>query len=122
MIPNNSTGDLYICQDPLIPCSANALTARRYYLNTTVDAKGATIYKVMYHHPDPKDKNKTVEDLIYMAPKGSILTLRFSPAAVNTPANVVEIDVALKQNLSQKANSRTISGTASTFVLLRNHP
>jgi hypothetical protein len=118
MIPNGSTGDLYYCQ--VSPCTSIDPTARRYYLNTTLDAKGATIYQVTYHHP--KGDGTIVDDNIYTAPNGSILTLRFSPASVSTPFNVVEIDVALKQNLSQTANSRTISGTASTFVLLRNHP
>jgi Tfp pilus assembly protein PilE len=118
MIPNNSTGDLYYCQ--VSPCTSGDLTARRYYLNTTVDAKGAITYQVIYHHP--KAGGGTIDEMIYTAPNGSILTLRFSPAAVGTPANVLEIDVALNQNLSQKANSRTISGTASTFVLIRNHP
>jgi len=114
---NNTTTavELYYCQDS--PCTYNDATARWYYLN-------ATGTSVIYHHPT--NNGKTIEEAIYTAPAGSGLSLRFSPAAVNTPSNVVEIDVALRQNLSTNlTNSRLAStsgsGAASTFILLRSH-
>jgi len=101
---NNTSGELYYCQDS--PCGgANDATARWYYLNSAGTS-------VIYHHPAAT--GGTTEENIYTAPAGSTLTLRFSPAAVNTPLNVVEIDVAL--------SGRRTTGAASTFVLLRDHP
>lgn len=110
---NNVSGELYYCQDS--PCTSNDATARWYYLNSTGTA-------LMYHYP-----NCIKDQTVYQAPTGATLSLRFSPAQVGTPAaasaNVVEIDVDLSQSISPaKANSRTNSGDASTFVLLRNHP
>ena len=120
----NLSGELYFCQDDPAICNYNDTTARWYYLNSA----GTSI---IYHHP--KSGGGTIEENIYTAPKQSALTLRFSPAVVGSPsgpsANVVEIDVALRQNLSPATvitNSRLSttsgSGAASTFVLLRNHP
>jgi hypothetical protein len=80
----------------------------------------------MYHHPAAG--GGTIEENIYTAPAASTLTLRFSPAEVGSPlapsSNVVEIDVALIKNLSVNITNKRLatSGTASTFVLLRNHP
>jgi hypothetical protein len=110
---NNATGEIYYCQDS--PCSTADATARWYYLNSA----GTSI---IYHHP--ASGGGTVEETIYKAPKGSTMSLRFSPAAVSIPANVVEIDVALSQNLpSNVTNKRlAVTGAASTFILLRNHP
>jgi len=142
---SNTSGEIYYCQDN--PCSQtgglNDTSARWYYLNST----GTSI---VYHHPAVG--GGTVEQIIYTAPKGSSMILRFEPAAISpsgsplacpagtipvpssgTPQvcllpNDVEIDVALRQNLSattQITNNRTNvisgSGSASTFVLLRNH-
>jgi len=114
---SNISGELYYCQitNPVVPCSNANATARWYYLN------GAGT-SVIYHHPQPG--GGTIEETIYTAPTGSTLNLRFSPAAVSTPLNVVEIDVdLLKILLPNITNSRlAISGAASTFVLLRSHP
>jgi hypothetical protein len=107
--------ELYFCQDS--PCTDTDATARWYYLNSTGTA-------VMYHYP-----GEAQDETIYTAPKGSALTLRFSPAVVGTPLNVVEIDVALRLNLSAatvvtntRSSTTSGSGAASTFVLLRDHP
>jgi hypothetical protein len=114
---NDTSGELYYCQDS--PCTATDSTARWYYLNSTGTS-------VMYHHP--KTGGGTVEETVYAAPTGSTLTLRFSPAQVGSPlapsANVVEIDVALTKNLPANVTNARLatSGTASTFVLLRDHP
>jgi prepilin-type N-terminal cleavage/methylation domain-containing protein len=114
---SNTFVELYYCQDN--PCSATDSSARWYYLNSTGTA-------VMYHYP-----GEIQDTAIYTAPKGSALTLRFSPAQYNslTIPNVVEIDVALRQNLSAatvvtntRLSTTSGSGAASTFVLLRNHP
>jgi hypothetical protein len=115
---NNPSGEIYYCfnaQTADSPCvGAGDTNARWYYLNSAGTA-------IIYHHPAAG--GGTVEQKIYTAPKGSTLILRFVPAAVNTPLNVVEIDVALTQNLWPGiANSRLATGAASTFVILRNHP
>jgi len=110
----NIFSELYYCQDS--PCGgAGDLTARWYYLNSSGSA-------VLYHHP--KVGGGTIEENVYTAPAGSTLTLRFSPAAVNTPLNVVEIDASLTKNLFANITNKTLatSGSSSTFVLLRNHP
>lgn len=114
---SQTASELYYCQNS--PCSqsggVNNSTARWYYLNSTGTA-------VIYHHPTTG--GGTVEQTIYTAPTGSTLTLRFVPAAVGTPLNVVEVDVALTKNLSANITNQrlAISGAASTFVLLRDHP
>ena len=114
---SNTFVELYYCQNS--PCSqsggVNNSTARWYYLNSAGTA-------VMYHHPAVG--GGTIEENIYTAPAASTLTLRFSPAAVSTPLNVVEIDVALTKNLSANITNKRLAatGAASTFVLLRNHP
>jgi len=110
---SNTAGELYYCQDT--PCTSVDSTARWYYLNSTGSA-------VIYHHPK---NGSTVEEVIYQAPAGSTLNLRFSPGSVSTPADVIEIDVDLGRNYaSGTTNSRmtSVSGDASTYVLLRNHP
>lgn len=111
-IPNGNPNMLYYCQDS--PCSPGDHTARWYTLDSTNT-------KVLYYHPT---SNQLGLDVIYSAPAGSTLTLRFSPAAVGAPLNVVEIDVALTKNLSANITNKRLatSGAASTFVLLRNHP
>ncbi len=119
-IPNGNPNVLYYCQDN--PCSPADPTARWYTLDSTYT-------KVLYYH---HTSNSLGYDVIYSAPAGSSFfnsatnskTLRFLPAAVGTPLNVVEIDVALTQNLSAGITNKrlAVSGAASTFVLLRNHP
>ena len=111
---NNPSGEIYFCQDA--PClGPNDLTARWYYLNSN----GTSI---IYHHPSATG---IIDENIFTAPEGSTLKLRFSPATVNiNSTNVVEIDVALLQNVADNVTNNRIaaSGAASTFVLLRNHP
>jgi hypothetical protein len=123
-IPNPNT--LYFCQDN--PCSAADNTARWYTLDPTNT-------EVLYHHPT---SNPLGYDIVYTAPKGSSFfnsatnskTLRFLPPTLG-PGNpappsttVVEIDVALTENLAAGITNQrlAISGAASTYVLLRNHP
>lgn len=115
---NNTPSELYFCQDnpETNPCGLNDTTARWYYLNSTGTA-------VIYHHP--AGAGTTVEEVLYTAPAGSIITLRFPPASVVTnQASVLEIDVAIVKNTPAGTtnNAVTVSGSASTFVLLRNHP
>jgi len=110
---NNVSGELYYCQDS--PCTSGDATARWYYLNN----KGTS---VIYHHP--KSGGGTIEENIYTAPTGSTLSLRFSPANVVAPLNVIEIDVDLSKNLAAGVTNQRLaaSGDTSTFILLRNHP
>ena len=132
-IPNGNSTLLYFCQDnpSVITCGPADNTVRWY----TVDP---THTSLRYYHPT---SNPLGYDVIYTAPEGTTLTLRFSPAKAKetvpnpTPPpatitstvilpNVIEIDVALTKNLAPNiTNSRlATSGSASTFVLLRNHP
>jgi len=114
-IPNVNT--LFFCQ--VSPCSAAILPSRSYALD-------ATNTKILYFHPT---LNPLGYDVIYTAPTGSSFfnsatnskTLRFF--SVPGLSNVIEIDVALTQNVSPgMLNSRVVSGSASTYILLRNHP
>jgi len=117
--PCNATttfSELYFCQltNPVVACSSANATARWYYLNST----GTTVF---YHHP--KSGGGTVEETIFKAPTNTTITLRFSPATA-VPANVVEVDVALVTTLAARVTNKVLAttGSASTFVLLRNHP
>ena len=117
---SNPFSELYFCQDnpvqsiPSTNCNYTDPTARWYYLNSTGTS-------VIYHHFT--NSGKPIEEKIYTAPKGSSVTLRFSPATINAFFDV-EIDVAVLPNLSPGISNKriTTSGAASTFVLLRNHP
>jgi len=120
-VPTNNPNILYFCQDNPPPCTTTDSTVRWYTLDSTNT-------KVLYYHPT---SNPLGYDVIYQAPIGSTFfspianskTLRFSYAKYNnvTIPNVLEIDVALTRSLSQANNSRPISGSSSTFVLMRNH-
>jgi hypothetical protein len=116
ILPCNSTypnSELYYCQDS--PCTPTDSTARWYYLNSAGTS-------VIYHHPSVSGGG-TVEETVYKAPTGSTMVLRFE-SATGTPANVVEVDAALTQNLaSNVTNARmATSGSGTTYVLLRDHP
>jgi competence protein ComGC len=81
---------------------------RWYYLNA-----GATA--VLYHHPTA---GGTINETIYTAPANTIITLRFSaPSGAQYTGVVVGIDVAL----SQVIFGQTVTGSASTYVNIRNH-
>jgi len=115
-IPDGNPSQLYFCQDNSLtnPCSPADTTARWYNLDPTNTS-------LRYYHPTA---NPLGYDVLYTAPAGSTLTLRFAPPtpppppAVGYQASVVQIDVALIQNLNNKVAA---SGTATTYVLLRNH-
>ncbi|MBF0570984.1 MAG: hypothetical protein HQL12_03840 [Candidatus Omnitrophica bacterium] len=117
----NDPNILYYCQNSL--CTASDPTARWYTLDPTNT-------QVLYHHPT---SNPLGYDVIYSAPAGSSFfnqatnskTLRFSYATYNgkTLPNVAEIDVALTANVPMGTTNNRVaaSGSASTFVLLRDH-
>jgi len=122
-IPNSNI--IYFCQDnPLIPpCGTSDSTVRWYTLDPTSTS-------LRYYHPT---SNPLGYDVIYTAPKNTTITLRFSPAQEPNPLpppttitipNVIEIDVALTENLLPNVTNNRLaaSGSASTFVLLRDHP
>lgn len=70
---------------------------------------------LIYHHPTASG---TVDETVYTAPSGATITLRFSiPAGSQYTGVVLGIDVALTQTLF----GQTISGSASTYVNIRNH-
>ena len=113
-IPNGVLNTLYYCQDnpETFPCGTTDATVRWITLDPTNT-------QIRYYYA----ANTYIT--IYTAPAGTTLTLRFLPAAVVTHSScVVEIDVALNTNLAGGVNNSRLatSGTASTFVLLRNHP
>ena len=82
---------------------------RRYYLNPA----GTSL---LYNHPTAKG---TVDEVIYTAPAGNTLALRFWVLAGTPYTNVtLGIDVGLSQNVS----GRTVSGSTTTMINIRNHP
>ena len=75
----------------------------------------ATSGSVIYHHPTAAGP---ADEIIYSAPPGVTVTLRFStPSGAQYAGVVVGIDVALTKNIS----GNTVSGSASTYVNIRNH-
>lgn len=75
-----------------------------------------TSTQLIFHHPTSAG---TMDEVVYTAPKGSTITLRFTvPSVANYAAAVVAIDAIL----SQTVKGRNVSGAASTIVNLRNHP
>jgi len=120
-IPNGNFSQLYFCQDNslLNPCGPADTTARWYTLDPTQTS-------LLYYHPT---SNPLGYDVIYTAPPGSTLTLRFSPPPLPAPPEVgnqavdVVIDVTLTQNVPEGTTNNAVAatGTASTYVLLRNH-
>jgi len=117
---NNTPSELYFCQDDpgVNPCGLSDTTVRWYYLNSTGNA-------VIYHHPTGIG-TATIEETVYTAPQGSVITLRFPPPPpdVPNPSHIVEIDVALVKNTPAGTTNKAVAvtGSASTFVLMRNHP
>ena len=124
-IPTGNSNTLYFCQyNPSnTPCSTSDPTVRWYTLDPTSTS-------LRYYHPT---SNPLGYDVIYTAPKNTTITLRFSPAQEPNPLpppttitipNVIEIDVALTENLLPNVTNNRLaaSGSASTFVLLRDHP
>lgn len=70
---------------------------------------------LIYHHPTASG---TIDETIYSAPTGTTITLRFStPLGAQYTGVVVGIDAALAKNVSGSA----VSGSASTYVNIRNH-
>ena len=81
---------------------------RRYFLDNT----GRELW---YRHPGV---GGTSDELIYRAPTGTTLTLRFWALAGSTYANItVGIDVGL----SKVVNGRNVVGSATTMINIRNH-
>ena len=70
---------------------------------------------LIYHHPTASGN---VDETIYTAPAGAAITLRFSiPLGAQYTGVVVGIDAVLTKNIS----GRMVSGSASTYVNIRNH-
>ena len=79
-----------------------------------------TSTSVIYHYPTSAG---TTDETIYTAPSGATITLRFStPVGPQYSGVVVGIDVAIFQNQSISGAIKTVSGSASTYVNIRNHP
>jgi len=119
---NDPFGELYYCQVSSCLGAADP-NARWYYINSIGTS-------VCYHHPWIGTFSVACkgDQQIFVAPEGSSLTLRFSAPYLGTPpipsSKVVEVDVALIKNLSPGVTNQRLatSGTASTFILLRDNP
>ena len=70
---------------------------------------------IIYHHPT---STGTRDEVIYTAPQGAIITLRFWMPTGDVYQNInVGIDVAISQYIF----GRNISGSATTIINIRNH-
>ena len=87
---------------------------RWYYLNNTGMA-------ILYSHPGHTGSGS---DVIYTAPKGASIALRFWPHPVTIPPGDVytNIDVCLGVTISQNLLGKNIGGSVTTMVNIRNHP
>ncbi len=84
---------------------------RSYRLNADATA-------LIYNHPTSEGVR---DEVVYTAPKGATLVLRFIFPAVPNPTIVVQIDAAIIQKIKNVTGGRNVSGSASTIVNLRNH-
>ena len=78
---------------------------RRYYLNND----GTSI---LY------SDDKGMQKVMYTAPKGAMVGLRFSP--VNPGSTILCVNVYV--SVSKLINGRTVLGALESSVYLRNHP
>ena len=77
-------------------------TTRRYFQSNN---------ELWYNHPvggNPTD------ELLYRAPAGTTLTVRFWPESTN-------ITIGIDVGLSRAVNGRTATGSATTMITIRNH-
>jgi len=82
---------------------------RWYFLNNTQTA-------ILYHHPTATGIQ---DEVIYTAPQGAVLTLRFwIPSGAIFANTVVGIDVGLSQNML----GINTTSSLTTMVNIRNHP
>lgn len=81
---------------------------RRYFLSNTGT-------ELRYRHPVG---GSTSDELIYRAPPGTTLTVRFWPLAGN---NYTNITVGIDVGLSKMVNGRNVIGSATTMINIRNH-
>ena len=81
---------------------------RRYFLSNAGT-------ELRYRHPMV---GITTDELIYRAPTGTTLTLRFWPLA---GSNYTNITVGIDVGLSKTVNGRNVVGSATTMINIRNH-
>ena len=81
---------------------------RRYFLDNT----GKELW---YRHPGT---GGTSDELIYKAPTGTTLTLRFWTLAGSTYTNIT---IGIDFGLSKIVNGRNVVGSATTMINIRNH-
>ncbi len=84
---------------------------RSYRLNNSLN-------QLIYHHPTTLVPAGT-DEVIYTAPDQSIITLTFW---VPTSGNYTAADVNFSVSLSKNIFGKTVTGSATTQVNLRNHP
>ena len=120
-IPNVNSSMLYYCQSS--PCTA-ANTPARYY---TLDVTNTKVLSFIIRQPTRWDMTSSIRHprgLRFSTPRPTVGRSASPRPQWAHPANVVEIDVALTENLAANITNKkyATSGSASTFVLLRNHP
>ena len=79
-------------------------TTRRYFLTNANT-------ELRYSHPV---NGSATNELVYKAPAGTTLTLRFWP-------DVTNISLGIDVGLSKTVNGRTVTGSATTVITIRNH-
>ena len=77
-------------------------STRRYFQNSN---------ELWYHHPVA---GSVSDELLYRAPAGTTLTVRFWPESTN-------ITVGIDVGLSKTVSGRTATGSATTLITIRNH-
>jgi prepilin-type N-terminal cleavage/methylation domain-containing protein len=79
--------------------------------------------ELRYHHPTA---GGTLDELLYKAPAGTTLTLRFWPLITPSipgasPTLYTNITVGIDFGLSKTVNGRIVVGSATTMINIRNH-
>ena len=110
-------------------CGTGNSSAELHFKNPNVDAYERW-YKVdnasrslVYHHPTAANPTGA-DETIYTAPSGATLTLFFWPPTIANPIEVNQPtqSVHAKVTLTQSISGRTVAGSTSTLIVLRNHP
>lgn len=107
----------FACPESLSQLSFAGIDGKKRWVQLSGDGKS-----IIYHHPTV---NGDQDQIIYTAPRGAVLTLRFwirtLPNSIIPDPVFFNIDVGIDVAITQTILNRTVSGSASTMINLRNH-